>query len=234
MGPARAKTRSPAPLGLADLARFRQAAYRLFGEALRFPEPERLATLGAVARELHAQQDALAGFAFFPRWSDALTALAGVDGGSESLQQAYGQLFVAHADGVCPPVASRYLAPDAPALLMARVEREYAAAGMSPAPDLAEPPDHAAVELEFMALLCAEEGRAWRGTAVADGLRELEREGSFLAGHLHRWFPAFAGEVAARDADGFYALLADAARVFISHDRDFVEALARGVQEEGA
>jgi TorA maturation chaperone TorD len=230
MGPARRRgdAASP-PLRLAELARFRQAAYRLFGEALRPPEPERVRALAAVASELDSGNGPLASLAFSPAWSRFLHALA--EGGGRASEEAFVRLFVADVEGICPPAASHYLAPEAPALVMAYVEREYALAGLSVAAGLAEPPDHAAVELDFMSLLCGEEADAWSRQALEAGAQRFDREATFLDRHLCRWFPEFARRVANRDPRGFYALVTDTARAFLLHDLDLVTVLSGRLRE---
>ena len=213
------------PMRLVDLARFRQAGYRLFSAALLYPDEERFKTLGAVAQELEGRSRRLAEFAFFPQWSRFVRALVTCrDVRAADLEKSYVRLFVVSPDGRCPPYASHYLAPGAPAQVMAEVEAEYARAGFSVPPSLGEPPDHVAVELEFMSLLCAEEAEAWNRRRLGAAVLRLDRETSFLGHHLSRWFPEFSGQVA-HDGCGFYALAADAARAFVIHDLDLISTL---------
>lgn len=218
---------------LADLARLRQAAYRVFGEALGFPDTERRATLAGVARELHEQSAPLVGLAVFPRWMELLHALENVgNGAGRHLVDTYARLFVPSAQGQCHATASPYLAPDQPALLMARLEREYATSGFALAPASAQPPDHAAVEMDFMSLLCAEEAGAWTRQLLGEGVSRLDHEAGFLAGHLCCWFPEFARRVSTEDCGGFYALVTATARAFVVHDLDLVTALGTELREE--
>lgn len=210
---------------LAELARIRQAAYRLLGVALLAPDEARFSTLADVAQEL-GRHRRLAGLAFFPQWDRFARALIGRrDSGLADLKEDYVRMFVVSPDGLCPPYASHYLDPGAPAQVMAEVEEEYARAGLSVPPSLGEPPDHAAVELEFMSLLCAEEAEAWKRKSLGDALRRLDREASFLGHHLRRWFPEFSGQVAVLDGSGFYTMATDAARAFLAHDLDLTAAL---------
>ncbi|MEE9197211.1 MAG: molecular chaperone TorD family protein, partial [bacterium] len=103
--------------------------------------------------------------------------------------------------------------------------------GFSLAPAVGEPPDHAAVELEFMSLLCGREVEAWIREDLTESAESLEREKHFLAQHLSRWFPEFTRRVANRNGSGFYALAADAAQAFIAHDLDLVSVLLGRFQE---
>lgn len=212
---------------LADLARSRQAAYRLLGEALRPPETGRLATLGVVAAELRERPGPFAGLAVFPQWLDFLRGLVqSANGAAPGLDETYVRLFVVSSEGICPPIGSHYLAPDAPASLMAAFEREYARAGFVLSAEATEAPDHVAVALDFMGHLCAAEAGAWRRRARANAVAELDLQAGFLERYLCRWLPAFARQVATCDANGFYARVTEAAGTFVAHDLDIVTALA--------
>ena len=218
---------------LADLARFRQAAYRLFGAALLSPDEQRFETLGAVARELEGESGRVDGFAFFPQWSRFVRALVTCrETGAARVAEAYTRLFLVNPGGVCPPYASHYLAPHAPARVMAEVEQAYARAGLAVPSSLNEPPDHISAELEFMSLLCAEEAAAWRRRKLRDGLQRLDSEAGFLDQHLLPWFPEFSSEVAKQDGGGFYTVVTDAARAFLVHDLDLVAILRGRCREE--
>ncbi|OGK85960.1 MAG: hypothetical protein A2050_00640 [Candidatus Rokubacteria bacterium GWA2_73_35] len=220
---------------LADLARCRQAAYRLLGEALRPPEPERLVTLRRVAEELRERPGPLAELAFFPHWLDLLRRLLqSTDGETGRLDETYVRLFVASPEGICPQQASHYLAPGAPAAVIADLEREYAAAGLVVSADATEPPDHVGVTLDFMAHLCAEEAGAWRRRAHAKARAQLDLQARFLGRYLRPWLPGFARLVASRDGDGFYARISETAATLAAHDLDLVKVLAARVGEEEA
>ncbi|MFQ5946174.1 MAG: molecular chaperone [Anaerolineae bacterium] len=218
---------------LADLARHRQAAYRLFGGVLLYPAEERLRTLSAVARELERAGQELAGFAFFPQWIRFLRALMQCEGtGTAGLEEAYVRLFVVNPDGLCPPYASHYLAAEAPAWVIAEIEREYASSSVSLAPSLGEPPDHVAVELEFLSLLCGEEAQAWDRKALPDAMQRLQVESRFLTSHLCPWVSEFARIVALEDGGGFYSLATEAMWTFVEQDRELLGALLERFPKE--
>ncbi|MFQ5803692.1 MAG: molecular chaperone [Candidatus Methylomirabilales bacterium] len=220
-------------LGLADLARFRQAAYRLFSTMFLYPDEERLRTVATVAGELGNQTDFLATFSFFIQWRDLLVRLRGLAGVQPaSIEEQYVYVFIANPDyAPCLPYESAHVgSAAAPGWTAVELEREYAAAGLSISSSLKEAPDYAAVELEFMAFLCYQEACAWEGSRLTDGIEALKRQANFLERHLGRWFPAFARRVAAKDNGEVYAPLARAAEVFISHDRGLVEALVDGFE----
>lgn len=215
-------------LEVADLARFRQAAYRLFSTMLLYPEEERLKTVVAVAGELADEADFLATFSFFIQWKELLDVLRGLQGvNATAIQEQYVQIFMVNPDyAPCLPYESAYAEEGGdPGWTAVELERAYAAAGLSISPSLKEAPDHAAVELEFMSFLCSQEASAWEARHLDEGIEALKRQSAFLEGHLGRWFPVFVRRVAEKDSNKIYAAVTKAAEAFISHDRGLVEAL---------
>ncbi len=215
-------------LDVGDLARFRQAAYRLFSTMLLYPDGERLKTVTTVAGELGDQTDFLATSSFFIQWRELLDVLQGLSGvNTAAIQEEYVQIFMVNPDyAPCLPYESAYAEEGSnPGWTAVELEREYAAAGLALASSLREAPDHAAVELEFMAFLCNQEASAWEARHLDEGIDALKRQSAFLEGHLGRWFPVFARRVAEKDSSKIYATVTRAAEAFISHDRGLVEAL---------
>lgn len=230
-------THKQGSLHLADLARFRQAAYRLFSTMLLYPDEERLKTVAAVAGELREYADTLAAFSFFLEWRELLDTLRGLaDLKPERVQEEYVHVFIANPDYTpCLPYESAYLGSRGATTgwTAVELERKYAAAGLSLSPTLKEAPDHAAVELEFMSLLCDQEACAWEGRRLADGIEALKRQVAFLEQHLSRWFPAFARGITRRDSSEIYAAATRTAEAFISHDRDLLQALVKRFGSRG-
>jgi len=220
-------------LPLSELARLRQAAYRLFGSVLLYPDEEWVTTLPGVADGLLAESRALSRFPFWDRESQFLAALRRLDPGEQpALEAAYVATFVTGADnGPCHPYESAYHPPDATAWVLAELDRNYAEGGFSVAPSFHEPPDHAAVELEFMGLLCGEEAAAWERSDLAEALVRLERQAGFLDRHLARWFPELARRAGEPERDAFYRLATDAACAVIAHDLEIVNTLVRHYRE---
>lgn len=216
-------------MDLEELARLRQGCYRLFGALLLYPDAERRTNLVVAARELQAESDSLAAFAFFGPWQRLLTTLDGLtESEMEEMETAYALLFSSHAGGaLCQASESWYLDPrgQATGWIAAQLEHEYAAAGLILSPTAQELPDHAAVELEFMAFLCEQEAQAWDAAAAAAGLQMLQRQGAFLKQHLGRWFPTFARHLAVTEGAGIYAVIADAAHTFLYHDQELTTLL---------
>lgn len=213
---------------LAHLARFREATYGLLSEAFQYPDEGRLRALTPVARELGREGGALVRFAFFARWSQLVRTLEELGQRDvEETQRQYVSLFVVSAGGLpCPPYESVYrgTSREPTGWLLAQVEREYAAAGLAPSPDLGELPDHLAVEMGFLTVLCGREAQAWEKRDPAGGVDALRRQKAFLDAHLALWLPEFARHVAAADSLGIYAALSDGAQTFMSYDRDLLGA----------
>lgn len=232
-GSPRAKRRVPraAPVRLTELARFRQAAYRLLGAALLHPTEERFTTLALVAAELERQSESFAGLVFFPQWIAFLTSLGNQgESGRGDLEEAYLDLFVVNQK--VPLYESNFLSPEAPGLAMAALDAAYGAAGLSVAGSFKEPPDHAAVELEFMSFLCGKEAEAWSKRSRKDAVQQLEMEARFLNRHLSRWFPALAEQVARHAGDSFYTSVTRAAHALIGHDQGLLTALLAEYRQE--
>lgn len=220
---------------LGHLARLRQAVYRLFGAALLYPDADWVATLPRAAGPLLRTSAPLAGLPFGGSWRRFLAALGRLGSADRpALEAAYVRHFVA-GPGARPalPYESAYLPPEASGWLLGALDQEYARAGFEVSSSLGEPPDHTAVELEFMGILCGEEATAWEGPDLGRGLRQLEWEASFLHQHLGRWFPLFARQVAEQAATGFYAAAIGAARAFLLHDLDLTAALLGRYREAG-
>lgn len=214
---------------LAQLARFREATYRLLSQMFLYPDEERVAAIAAAANELWQERAALARFAFFGRWSHLLCFLKDLGQRRlEDIQSRYISIFVVNPAGVpCPPYESVYREPAGrpTGWLLAQVEREYATAGLGPKAEKRELPDHVAVETEYLGVLCGREAEAWEEKNRAAGTEAVRRQNAFLDRHLALWFPDFAGQVVAADISGVYATVSEAAQAFISHDGDLLGAL---------
>ncbi len=208
--------------GLAQLARLRQGCYRFLSALFLYPEGERSALLVRGARELLEASDSLAVFPFFGRWQRLLTTLKELGEGRPEAEKEYVRLFVVNPQA--PPYESFYIDPkrQATGWITAQLVREYSRRGLTPVSSLGEPPDHVAVELEFMAFLCSLEARAWEEEDLKRGFQIQRWQRRFLDSHLQRWIPAFARQVTAASKGGVYALAAEAAYAFVHHDRDLV------------
>lgn len=217
------------PLTLAELARLRQAVYRLLSQCLLYPDAQRLPTIATAAGEMNRLAHVWNSFAFFHEWSHLLHRLEELRYREPSaIQDEYLSSFVVNSAGLpCPIYESAYLGddPSAAGWLLAQLEGEYAQVGLSTSLARREPPDHAAVELEFMAFLCRREAEAWEAEALPQALASLQRQRSFAKHHLACWFPQFARRATAHKPDSIFAAVGQAARAFLAHDSDLLDSL---------
>lgn len=96
------------------------------------------------------------------------------------------------------------------------VQAHYRAAGYSPSDDCKEPPDHAALELEFMAACASEEAKAARRGDLAGAAEWAARERQFASEHLMRWVPGLCAQMARRARTPFYRAVAQLAVEFLA------------------
>jgi TorA maturation chaperone TorD len=184
-------------------------------------------TLQAAADYLEAQD--LTRFAFYPQWLSFRGALVAAPDDNQ-LATSYVRLFASGVDGaLCPPTESWYKT-DArtgeSAELVAAVEADYRALGLA-AVGTAEPPDHAATQLEAMSALCGRESAAWRARQDPDAATILERQDRFLRTHLATWFGDFAARVRESDENGWYRSVTEVVDAFVIQEVDLVRALRR-------
>jgi TorA maturation chaperone TorD len=211
----------------AEMAQLRQGLYRFFGGGLLVPDRHRFEAILDAAGVLDGA--GIEDFAFalpWRRFTDTLDTLPPL----EDLDAEYIRLFVSGAGGgACPAVESEYTARPGPgaALVAVELEAEYATLGLELAGSMAATADHAATELEAMAVLCHREAHAWEEDALAAVVEVLRAEWSFLHQHLGRWLPLFAHRLRDHAPAGFYPALVDAADAFVQHDRELVASLAQ-------
>jgi TorA maturation chaperone TorD len=219
----------PRRSSFADLAELRGTAYELLGGLFCYPARADLAELAAEARDFPPKECFAREFSFLPPMRTLLDRLCSLEeSGLDELEREYvGLLLVNTSKALCPPYESVYIESRGRerGLVSVAVERAYAASGVALV-DRGELPDHAALELGFLSVLCGEEEQAWREGDVERALECLRREEEFHERHLQRWFSIFARRLARAAAPGsLYRLLAEAARAFVVHDRDLVRAL---------
>lgn len=215
----------------ADLAELRRTVYEFLGSLFLYPSEDDIADLVAASVEVRRESDLMADLPFLPRLRvvlDLLEELA--EDAGKRLEEEYIDLFVVGASQApCPPYESAYVDGKGleKGLVAVEVERAYAASGARLATP-GELPDHAALELAFLSVLCAEEAQAWREAHLERARDCLRRERAFHDEHLQRWFPTFARRVSGVAQTSFYRQLAGAARAFVIHDRGLIQALLEG------
>lgn len=105
----------------------------------------------------------------------------------------------------------------------------YWDAGVDKAEEFAEPPDHIAVELQFMAYLCKKIIESVEKGEKDDILKYIQMQSSFLTKHLSQWIPSFAKDVIKTAEADFYKALAIITKRFIELDNAFVKNLLQGM-----
>lgn len=213
----------------ADLAELRGTTYELLSSLLCYPTPADFSEVVVTAGDLPPKTCLAREFPFLVPLSVLIERLRALkEPEREQLEQEFVELFVVNSSrALCPPNESFYVEPQARerALVSVAVERDYARSGLAVA-DRGELPDHAALELGFLAVLCDEEERAWLGGEVEEALGSLRCQQDFHERHLQRWFSRFARRLArAAPAGSFYRDLAAAAGAFVAHDFDLVRML---------
>ncbi len=222
------------PLALEDLARLRQGVYRFLGAAFLYPDADWAAAYPPIADELAGETRPLAALAFWGEWEALLEAMGRV---SEADRAALGEIYTEDflmndPWKMCSPYESAYVNREGVADLMAELDEIYSGDGFSLAPSLHQTPDHAAVELEYLSLLCGREAGAWERGDPEEGVKYLRRQKSFIEAHLARWFPAFAGGIQRRRGEGLYSAAAGAVLAFVSHELDLIASLLGRYEEK--
>ena len=135
------------------------------------------------------------------------------------LEADYNRLFVGPGKLLAPPYESVHATRDGlegRGRLRGPAEREvhaaYVASGYDMPERFVEYPDHIAVELEFLAMLAAQEAEAWEQGDESAAFELQERADAFREEHLGRWLPSFAEEVRSGAKLPFYASVATLAR----------------------
>jgi TorA maturation chaperone TorD len=195
----------------ADLAELRGTTYELLGSLFCYPAPVDVAELVAEARGFPPRKCLAREFPFLSPLGilvDRLRAIEESEREREQLEHEYVELFVVNtSQALCPPYESVYVERQGRerGLVSVAVERAYAVSGVA-LTDRGELPDHAALELGFLAVLCDEEEQAWRDGEVERALDHLRREKDFHERHLQRWFSTFARRLARAAAAGSFYL----------------------------
>jgi TorA maturation chaperone TorD len=200
------------------------AAYRVLASLFLPPEPDRLATLVVAVPELRTILWPLSNLQCGRALDRILSRVEDLDDdGLERLRADHAVLFLSGSrDHAVQPYeswhvgAGDYEQPSVSASLSTRYREAGLVVGLA-----GELPDHIAVELEFCAYLCHEEGDA-EEDAVDRWRRERRR---FLLEHPLRWLDSLQGALRASMWDTPYAEFARAARMVAGDDRMLLDVL---------
>lgn len=226
---------SPAVPTVGDLANARGDIYRTLGSLFLFPEHACVRSIRDALPELRSSRALFRVMVHFGVLDQVYRNVAGLRPTSlAGLQEVYASLFLTGAAAeACPPYETAYRLRgglDA-GWICATLEGTYARAGLTVVPDL--PPDHVAVELDFLGFLCSQESSSWQAGDAAAAVRLLRRERLFIKQHLGRWFEPFAKRLASADPGGFHATAASSAAAFLAHDVNLIDGLLTYTRDAG-
>jgi TorA maturation chaperone TorD len=147
----------------------------------------------------------------------------------EELLVEYARLFVGPFELIAPPYGSVYLDPNRTVMgdSTIKVLQAYRDSRLDLSKDLHEPPDHIAVELEFMQFLalCGAKAAMEQDENRVQGL--LSAQGIFLNELLFPWIPPFCDKITQGSKAPFYRALADCLSYFADKDRGHIETLSK-------
>lgn len=172
--------------------------------AVSLRPPERPGHLEACLSEIGKRVEADPGLRVLV--DEAAGRMAGL-----SVEREYHRLFLGPRRPLAPPFESVYADGVAFGPSAVRLLAELREAGLEPSPGFRLPPDHVAVELEYLAHLVR---RAEDAAASGDRDAEAEwrsRARGFSDGHLNRWLPQLLRRLASAAPGSPYESLVRAA-----------------------
>ncbi|MGQ9680752.1 MAG: TorD/DmsD family molecular chaperone [Candidatus Bathyarchaeia archaeon] len=140
----------------------------------------------------------------------------------------YTRLFVSAYPRVpCPPYEAIYRTKDRHLMneFTLQVRRFYNDFNIDLSAEFREPPDHIALELEFMYFLSHRETELWRNGNLPDASRYLRAEADFLSNHLAEWAPSLHACVNQYGKLIFYKTVTCFLEKFIKMDKVYVDRL---------
>lgn len=217
----------------------RQQTYELLALAFRRPSPQQVEVL-TVDRAI----DVFTGAAAFVPWPTSTglcahlglflleTQSKGLAALARSLSVEYCRLFIGPYSVPCPPYGSVFLDGGqamGPSTIDALLR--YRESGLRPTGVWREPPDHIAVELQFMAQLSVKCAAAAAAGQHDDAPRLLEVQRAFLRDHVGRWGPVFAERLKRATSCHLYRFLGEFLGAWLALDEDLLDAVAEALPE---
>lgn len=194
-------------------------AYKFLAECYHLPDDELLALLEKPPENIDLPTDALTG--------DVSNDLA-------KLRVEYARLFVGPFEVLAPPYGSVYLEDEDRVMTQSTLDvlNEYRQEGLEV--DEKEPPDHVAMELEFLYVLVVRELEAIGERDIERAAASLRKQDRFLEYHLGAWVEEFTDAVEANAETEFYRELARTTRQFVTADAEYVSYRVDRLDAEGA
>lgn len=207
---------SKSPELLLDEATYRSAAYGLFTNALRRPEP---------SNEEWINSDLLKGLSELAARYNLAAMTADDIPTLQERQDEFNRLFESHGQMLAPPYETEYI-KDWPqhaliqSTILADIQGFYRAFGLEIGSHCAERCDHVRLELEFLHFLALKEAIAIdRGEKEHfDVVRNAQKK--FLEDHAIRWPLRFADRLREQKALPFYQLITDLLAHWITEDAE--------------
>ncbi len=141
-----------------------------------------------------------------------------------ALKKEYSRLFVGPFELAAPPYGSIYFQHQMQNQQVmddsaADAQNAYRKAGVDTSQDFNDPPDHIAVELEFMYFLLYHENQARENGDDASAIDFHTQRLDFLKRHLGLWGPIFADTLLKNTKSDFYRNLAKLTKSVILKDK---------------
>ncbi len=178
-----------------------------------FYEPEK--DLFVKERLCRSLQDLLDGWAPGAAKAASNMERALADTPQEQLSVDHAELFLGPFNLIAAPYGSVYLEKNRQVMgdTTIGVLKIYQEAGLSV--DEKEPPDHVAIELEFMSYLCIREAASRAAGKAADAEKFLGWQKAFFQSYLS-WLPSLCETIRTGTKSPFYLSLADCLALFIA------------------
>ena len=140
------------------------------------------------------------------------------------LKKEYSRLFVGPFELAVPPYGSIYFQHNMQNQQImddsaVKAQNAYRKAGVNMSEDFNDPPDHIAVELEFMYYLLYHENQALENKDQASAIDFRTQRLDFLKRHLGLWGPVFADTLFKNTSSDFYRHLARLTKSVILKDK---------------
>jgi TorA maturation chaperone TorD len=134
----------------------------------------------------------------------------------ETLLSEYARIFIGPNRLPAPPYGSVYLGPgrQVGGEATEEVARLYREEGLEVAEPVHEPPDHAALELEFAGFLLGRAARVWMDGSQDEAEYLLAKARSFEDDHLRSWLPQLAASIGGAAQTDFYRGVARSLEVY--------------------
>ena len=144
----------------------------------------------------------------------------------EVLKLDYSRLFVGPYQLLAPPYGSVYMESGNTVMGSSTLDAAnlYRDAGLDISGNFKQPPDHIAVELEFMYYLIFKGLKAVENSDMDVASDYMKQQKVFLQRHLGVWLPEFVNRVEKEAETGFYRNLAKSTKEFVEEDIRYLTA----------